>query len=118
MAKIKETTEEMLKMMNAKIEHIEDITADNRTIMLKLVKQNNNIVTFLRQLELQDDEAEFESNYHDLALTTEEEESSRKAIELRTLLNEYMDKKEGLKEFEEELKKHRGDITPGQIGES
>ena len=31
----------MLEMIDAKIEHIEDITADNRAVIIKLVKQNN-----------------------------------------------------------------------------
>ena len=43
--------ESMLKMLDAKIEHIEDITADNRKIIIKLVKQGNQIVSFLKSLE-------------------------------------------------------------------
>ena len=34
-----QTIKEMLKMIEAKIEHIEDITADNRAVIIKLVKQ-------------------------------------------------------------------------------
>ena len=52
----KETIKEMLEMIDAKIEHIEDISADNRAIIVKLVKQSNTIVQFLRNLELQVDE--------------------------------------------------------------
>ena len=37
---------------------------------------------------------------------------------IKELLDEYMAKHKDLKEFEEELKKHRDDITPGEIGES
>ena len=29
-----------------------------------------------------------------------------------------MEKRKDLQEFEEELKKHKDDITPGQVGES
>ena len=42
-----QTIKEMLKMIDAKIEHIEDITADNRAVIIKLVKQSNQIVQFL-----------------------------------------------------------------------
>ena len=52
----KETIKEMLEMIDAKIEHIEDISADNRAIIVKLVKQSNTIVKFLRNLEVQVDE--------------------------------------------------------------
>ena len=52
----KQTIKQMLEMIDAKIEHIEDITADNRAIIVKLVKQSNKIVEFLRNLELQIDE--------------------------------------------------------------
>ena len=51
-----ETIREMLKMIDAKIEHIEDISADNRAIIVKLVKQSNQIVEFLKQLEINIDE--------------------------------------------------------------
>ena len=37
---------------------------------------------------------------------------------LRALLDEFMDKREGLKEFEEELQKHKDKLTPGQVGEA
>ena len=33
-----QTIKEMLKTIDAKIEHIEDISADNRAIIIKLVK--------------------------------------------------------------------------------
>ena len=33
-------------------------------------------------------------------------------------MQELSDKKEELKEFEKELKKHKDILTPGQIGES
>ena len=49
----KETIKEMLEMIDAKIEHIEDINADNRAIIVKLVKQNNQIIQFLKSLELE-----------------------------------------------------------------
>ena len=43
--KINDTTlHELLLMMDARLKHIEDISADNRAVIIKLVKQNNQIV--------------------------------------------------------------------------
>tara|TARA_R110001606_G_scaffold353774_1_gene504438 strand:+ start:164 stop:310 length:147 start_codon:yes stop_codon:yes gene_type:complete len=39
---------EMLENIDIKINHIEDMVADNRAITIKLVKQGNQIVSFLR----------------------------------------------------------------------
>ena len=53
MDKINDTTlHELLLMMDARLKHIEDISADNRAIIVKLVKQSNQIVEFLKQLEI------------------------------------------------------------------
>ena len=41
------TLHEILLNMDARLKHIEDITADNREIIIKLVKQGNSIVKFL-----------------------------------------------------------------------
>ena len=42
----------------------------------------------------------------------------KKIIEYRSLLDSIRDQSEELKEFEEELEKHKDKLTPGQIGES
>ena len=112
-----QTIKEMLKMIDAKIEHIEDITADNRAIIIKLVKQSNQIVKFLKQLELHEVSDEFE-DITSPPLTESEKLRSNKMQELKELVEEFMDKHKDLKEFEEELKKHKDELTPGQIGES
>ena len=112
-----QTIKEMLKMIDAKIEHIEDITADNRAVIIKLVKQNNTIVKFLSQIEIEDITDDFE----DIGVPTlyeEEKNRSKKLIELKALVNEFMDKQQDLKEFEEELEKNKDKLTPGTIGES
>ena len=46
------TLHELLLMMDARLKHIEDMSADNRAIIIKLVKQNNSIVSYLKQLEV------------------------------------------------------------------
>ena len=112
-----ETIKEMLKMIDAKIEHIEDITADNRAVIIKLVKQSNQIVKFLKQLELHEVSDEFE-DITSPPKSEEEKLRSNKMEELKELVDEYMDKQQDLKEFEEELKKNKDKLTPGQIGES
>ena len=48
-------------------------------------------------------------------LSNEQLQNSEK---LRSMLEEFMDKHSELKEFEDELKKHKDKLTPGQIGES
>ena len=114
--KINDTTlHELLLMIDAKLNHIEDISADNRAVIIKLVKQSNQIVEFLKTLELEVQEMEYGieepppigSNL-----------PSEKLLELKELFEEFNSKKEDLKEFEKELKKHKDKLTPGQVGES
>ena len=114
--KINDTTlHELLLMMDARLKHIEDISADNRAVIIKLVKQSNQIVEFLKQLELEVQEMEY---------GIEEPPSigsnlpNEKLLELKELFEEFNSKKEDLKEFEKELKKHKDKLTPGQVGES
>jgi len=116
--KITDTTlHELLLMMDARLKHIEDISADNRAIIIKLVKQNNTIVEFLKQVQIDDVTAEYEDIMQE-PLTEEEERRIKKAEELKEVLDDFMAKKNELKEFEEELKKNKDMLTPGQVGES
>ena len=112
-----QTIKEMLKMIDAKIEHIEDITADNRAVIIKLVKQTNQIVRFLSKIEIEDVTDDFES-ITSPPVSAEEKLRSNKMQDLKELVEEFMDKQQDLKEFEEELKKHKDKLTPGTIGES
>ena len=111
----KETIKEMLEMIDAKINHIEDISADNRAIIVKLVKQSNQIVEFLKQLELE---------VQDIDYGIEEPPPigdnlpKDKLEELKELFEDFKSRKDELKEFEKELKKHKDKLTPGQVGES
>tara|TARA_S200000501_G_scaffold112329_1_gene105652 strand:+ start:405 stop:818 length:414 start_codon:yes stop_codon:yes gene_type:complete len=113
--KINDTTlHELLLMMDARLKHIEDISADNRSVIIKLVKQNNQIVDYLKQLEIEvmEDYGIEEPEPFGADLPKE------KLSELRDLFDDFKNRKEELKEFEEELKKHKDKLTPGQIGES
>jgi len=111
--------EKVLQDMNHSLNHIEDIMADDRELLVKLVKQNNTIVDFLKQIQIEDVTAEYE--YEDIIqpeLTEEEQERVDKVNNLKALLDEFMDKRKDLIEFEKELKKHKDQLTPGQVGES
>ncbi len=104
----KDTMKEMLKMIDAKIEHIEDITADNRAIIVKLVKQNNQIVEFLKQLELEIvDSSEFIDPPRD-----------EKLAKLMDLVEQFKEHNEEFKKFVEEMEENKDKLTPGQFGES
>ena len=109
-----QTIKEMLKMIDAKIEHIEDISADNRAIIIKLVKQSNQIVKFLKDLDF-----EIQNVYDsDEQLNFNQNVSEDKLLELKDLFDEFKSRKNDLKEFEEELEKNKDKLTPGQVGES
>ena len=110
------TLHELLLMIDAKLNHLEDISADNRAIIVKLVKQSNQVVQFLKNLEADIDEEhgiEAPSSFTNTVTI-----DSDKIDEMKELFEEFKAKKEDLKELEKELKKHKGDLTPGQVGES
>ena len=110
------TLHELLLSINARLGHLEDIEADNRALIVKLITQGNSIVKFLAQIELQDVTEEVDHiEFPDISSPTIE---SGKIKNLKELIDEFMDKRKDLKEFEEELKKHKDEITPGQVGES
>tara|TARA_B100000902_G_C26877840_1_gene701077 strand:- start:47 stop:397 length:351 start_codon:yes stop_codon:yes gene_type:complete len=107
--KINDTTlHEFLSMIDAKINHIEDITADNRAIIVKLVKQNNEIVKFLKGLELEIVEGAELSDVSD----------DDKLVKLMKLVEEFKDSNEEFKKFIEEMDKYKDQLTPGQFGDS
>jgi len=107
----------VLQDMSHSLNHIEDIMADDRELLVKLVKQNNSIVEFLKQVQIDDVTAEYEDIMQE-PLTEEEQKRMQKAEELKEVLEDFMTKKNELKEFEKELKKNKDMLTPGQVGES
>ena len=106
----------VLQDMSHSLNHIEDIMADDRELLVKLVKQNNTIVDYLKQIEI-DVVDEYENSMVS-ELSEEEQKRIKKAEELKEVLNEFMDKRKDLKEFEKELKKHKDMLTPGQVGDA
>ena len=115
----KETMKEMLKMIDAKVSHLEDICADDRTFIIKLVKQTNEIVKFLRNLEIDiDEQYGIEAPPSFSEDINRDELSEKRMLEVKELLKEFKSKSSALQEFEEELKKHKDQLTPGQVGEA
>ena len=115
---IKEKTlHELLLMMDARLKHIEDISADNRAVVIKLVKQGNSVVKFLSKIDIEEIVDEFD-DISAPPLSKSEKLRSNKMQELRELVDDFMERHADLKEFEKELKKHKDKLTPGQVGES
>ena len=112
---------EMLEDIDVKINHIEDMVADNRSIIVKLVKQNNTIVQFLKKLD-GDIHDSYEEEYGEsLSMSDHFNEVKLETSKLKgvqDLIDEYMEKNKGLKELEEELEENKDKITPGLHGES
>ena len=106
----------VLQDMSFSLNHIEDIMADDRALLAKLVTQNNTIVDYLKQIEI-DVVDEYENSMVS-ELSEEEQRRMKKAEELKEVLEDFMSKKKELKEFEKELKKNKHMLTPGQVGES
>ena len=111
--------EKVLQDMSYSLNHIEDIMADDRKLLVKLVKQNNSIVEWLKQIEIEDVsmDAEFEMLTKP-NLTREEKKKFKKFEEVKDILSTFLKKQEELQEFEEELQKNKDKLTPGQMGES
>jgi hypothetical protein len=121
---ITETTlHDILLLMNSRITHIEDTVMDIREIMIKLVKQGNQVVGFLKQLQADvDDQYElteppsFEDFTKDKLNNRIDESTSVKDIQ--DIIDGLKEKNNELKELEEELQKNKDKITPGLHGES
>lgn len=112
---------EMLEDMNIKLNHIQDIVADNRVLIVKLVKQGNQVVSFLKELDgdIHDSyKEEYGESLPKSDTFKEVELEAGKLRDVQDLIDEYMEKNKGLKELEEELEENKDKITPGLHGES
>ena len=109
---------EIIQDIDFRLTHLEDIEMDNRKFMAKLVKQGNTIVEFLKQFQVEEiDPAELEIGLG-LPPLPEYEDRMERTIVIKELIDDILDRHADLKEFEDELKKHKDKITPGQVGES
>ena len=109
---------EIIQDIDARLTHLEDIQMDNRDLTVKLVKQGNTVVEFLKDFQIEP------VNMEDLEigiglppLPNNEKRISR--IEgMKDLIDDILERQSDLKEFEDELKKYKNQITPGTVGET
>ena len=111
------TLHEILLDIKYRLDHLEDIEADNRALIVKMIKQGNSIVKFLAGIEIESVNPGFE-NMELPPIKEDKSINTGKIKHIKELIDEYMDKRKDLQEFEEELEKNRDKITPGQIGEA
>ncbi len=109
------TLKEILQDIDARIAHIEDMTADNRSVIVKLVKQSNQVVEFLKQLEVENVESDIKDLEFDITI---DDTNKNKFKNLTELVGEFMERQKDLIELEKELKKYKDEITPDQVGEA
>ena len=112
---------EIIQDIDFRLTHIEDTEADNRKLIVKLVQQGNTMVEFLKQFDVEElDPTELEMRLlpelPDLPSPNEKRVS--KTIALKDIIDSIIERHDSLKEFEDELEKHKDKITPGQVGES
>ena len=116
--KTKRNLIEIIQDIDFRLTHLEDIEMDNRKLMAKLVTQGNTIVEFLKQFDVEEiDPTELEIGMG-LPPLPEYEDRLERTVAIKELIDDILDRHADLKEFEEELKKHKDQITPGQVGES
>ena len=109
---------EIIQDINFRLTHLEDIESDNRKLIVKLVQQGNTMVEFLKQFQVEEiDPAELEIGMGLPPLPGYEDRMER-TVAIKELIDDILERHSDLKEFEDELKKHKDKITPGQVGES
>ena len=109
---------EVIQDIDARLTHLEDIQMDNRELIVKLVKQGNTIVEFLKQFQVDEIDPEDLEVGMSLPPLPDNEERIKRTEGIKALIDDILERHADLKEFEEELKKHKNQITPGQVGES
>ena len=114
------TMKELIEEIDFRLTHLEDIEMDNRDLMVKLIKQGNTIVKFLQQFEITELPVEeyLEEEMSKLPDISKNNENLKKTEAIKALVDDLLEKHSDLKEFEDELKKHKDKIIPGQVGES
>ena len=88
-----ETLHEILLDIKYRLDHLEDIEADNRAILVKLIKQNNSIVKFLASIDI-----EPVDGFDGMELPPIKEDKSmsiERAKHIKELVDEFMDKRKG-----------------------
>ena len=109
---------DIIQDIDFRLTHLEDIEMDNRKFMAKLVKQGNTIVEFLKQFDVEPVDPEDLEIGLGLPPLPEYEDRMERTVAIKELIDDILDRHQDLKEFEDELEKHKDKITPGQVGES
>ena len=110
---------DIIQDIDFRLTHLEDIEADNRQALVKLVQQGNTVVEFLKQFNIEElDPMELEMGIGLTELPPLDDERIARTESLKELIDDIIEKHKDLKEFEDELEKYRNEITPGQVGES
>ena len=118
--KYKVSSIEIIQDIDARLTHLEDMQMDNRDLIVKLVKQGNTIVEFLKDFQIEP--IDTEDLKVEMGMSLPPLDTNKERVErtegLKALIDDILERHQDLKEFEDELKKHRDKITPGQVGES
>ena len=94
------------------------IDADDKLTALDNKNTELRELFFLKDFEIEPiDPAEMEIGMG-LPPLPDNEERVKRTEGLKELIDDILDRHADLKEFEDELKKHKDKITPGQVGES
>ena len=109
---------EIIQDIDSRLTHLEDMQMDNRELIVKLVKQGNTIVEFLKDFQIEPIDAEDLEMGMSLPPLPSNEERINRTTAIKELIDDILERHADLKEFEDELKKHKGKITPGQVGEA
>ena len=109
---------EIIQDINFRLTHLEDMEADNRKLMVKLVQQGNTMVQFLKQFDVEEIDPENLMIERLPELPFFDEDRVARTEGLKDLIDDIIEKHKDLKEFEDELEKYKNEITPGQVGES
>ncbi len=109
---------EIIQDIDARLTHIEDMYMDNRELIVKLVKQGNTVVEFLKDFQIEPIDATDLEIGMSLPPLLDNEEKIKRTEGMKELIDDILERQDSLKEFEDELKKHKDKITPGQVGES
>ena len=109
---------QIIQDIDARLTHLEDIQMDNRDLTVKLVKQGNTVVEFLKDFQIEPVDMEDLEIGMGLPPLLDNEKRIDRTTAMKELIDDILERQDSLREFEKELKKHKDKITPGQVGES
>ena len=109
---------EIIQDIDIRLMHLEDMYMDNRELIVKLVKQGNTIVEFLKDFKIEPVDMEDLEMGMSLPPLIENEDKIKRTEGMKELIDDILERQDSLREFEDELKKQKDKITPGQVGET